>query len=69
MHRGAENMRQEAMRLRDPAYRVEVIARNRERGANVTDAELIALSPTLMERAAEMDRNADEMANSAKRPT
>ena len=69
MHRGAENMRQEAVRLRDPAYRAQQIASNRERGTKVTDAELIALSPTLMERAAEMDRNADEMANSAKRPT
>ena len=62
-------MRQEAARLRDPAYRAEQVAKNREQGNAVTDAELLALSPKLVERAAEMDRNADEMANRAKRPT
>ena len=62
-------MRQEAPRLRDPAYRAEQVAKNGEQGNAVTDAELLALSPKLVERAAEMDRNADEMANRAKRPT
>ena len=64
----ADDMRQEAVRLRDPAYRAQQIERNREQGNTVTDAELIALSPRLVERAAELDRRADELAARAKRP-
>lgn len=59
-------MRQEAVRLRDPAYRAQQIASNRERGTKVTDAELIALSPRLMERAEDLDRRAVELAERAK---
>lgn len=59
-------MRQEAVRLRDPAYRAEQIARNRAQGRTTTDAELIALSPRLTERAAELDRRAVELAARAK---
>lgn len=66
MHRGADEMRREAVRLRDPAYRAEVIARNREQGHTTTDAELIALSPHLIERAGELDRRAVELAAQAK---
>jgi hypothetical protein len=66
MHRGADEMRREAVRLRDPAYRLEVIARNREQGHTTTDAELIALSPRLMERAEDLDRRAVELAARAK---
>jgi len=61
-------MREEAVRLRDPAYRAEQIARNREQGNIVTDADLIALSPKLVERAAELDRRAEELAARAKSP-
>lgn len=61
-------MREEAVRLRDPAYRAEQIARNREQGNIVTDADLIALSPKLVERAAELDRPAEELAARAKSP-
>lgn len=61
-------MREEAVRLRDPVYRAEQIARNREQGNIVTDADLIALSPKLVERAAELDRRAEELAARAKSP-
>jgi hypothetical protein len=61
-------MREEAVRLRDPAYRAEQIARNREQGNIVTDADLIALSPKLVERAAELDRRAEELAARARSP-
>jgi hypothetical protein len=61
-------MREEAVRLRDPAYRAEQITRNRDQGNIVTDADLIALSPKLVERAAELDRRAEELAARAKSP-
>ena len=61
-------MRREAVRLRDPAYRAEQIARNREQGNIVTDAELIALGPKLVEQAADLDRRAEELAARAKEP-
>ena len=58
---GARQMREEATRLEDPAYRAEQIARNRERGEVVTDAELRALAPRLREQADAMERRAAEM--------
>ena len=62
MHGGAEEMRQEAVRLRDPSYRAQQIERSRGQGRVVTDAELVALSPRLVTRAADIDRRADALA-------
>ena len=62
MRDGAAEMRRESVRLRDPAYRARQIERNRGQGRVVTDAELVALSPRLESRAAEMDRRADALA-------
>jgi len=58
---GARQMREEATRLEDPAYRAEQIARNRERGEVVTDADLRALVPRLRQQADELVRQAVEM--------
>ena len=57
----ARQLREEATRLEDPAYRAEQIARNRERGQIVTDAELRALAPRLRRQADSMERQAIEM--------
>jgi uncharacterized protein YqfA (UPF0365 family) len=67
MRKGAQEMRAEAVRLRDPAYRARQIAENRTRGNTVTDAELLALSASLPARADEMDRDADRLAQDARR--
>ena len=61
-------MREEGVRLRDPAYRAEQIARNREQGRTVTDERLQELSRTLPERADEMERRADELQRQAANP-
>lgn len=65
MDRGADNMRASAQRLRDPAHRAQVIAENRARGNEVTDAELIELSRRLPEQAADMNRQAQQMREQA----
>jgi len=67
MDRGAEQMRNEAVKLRDPAYRAQVIADNRARGNDVTDAELVALSHRLPGQAADMVRQAERMREQAAR--
>ena len=54
-------MREEARRLRDPAYRARQIEENRARGQTVTDAELIDLSRRLPEQADELERQAQRM--------
>lgn len=46
--RGARGLRLESRRLQDPAYRAEVIERQRAQGQPVTDADLRALSPRLL---------------------
>jgi len=66
MRRGADQMRQEAVRLRDPAYRAEQIAKNRERGSEVTDAELRDLADRLPGQADDLDAQADRLAASAR---
>lgn len=66
MRRGADEMRREARRLRDPAYRAEQIRKNRERGSEVTDAELRALADRLPGQADELDAQADRLAESAR---
>ena len=65
MRVGARQMREESVRLRDPAYRAEQIVRNREQGHTVTDAQLAAMSPQLARQAEQMDRSADQMARQA----
>lgn len=67
MRSGAAQMREEGRRLSDPAYRAEQIAKNREQGRTVTDEQLRDLSHTLPQRAAEMERRADELAARAAR--
>jgi hypothetical protein len=67
MHQGAHQMREEATRLRDPAYRAQQIEDNRARGHVVTDEQLRALSQSLPGRADELDRNADRLAEKAAR--
>ena len=66
MRRGADQMRQEAVRLRDPAYRAEQIAKNRERGFEVTDADLRDLADRLPRQADDLDAQADRLAASAR---
>lgn len=61
MDAGARQMREEAARLRDPAYRARQIEENRERGNEVTDAELQALSRSLPQRAVELEQRAREL--------
>ena len=51
-------MREESVRLRDPAYRATQIQRAQERGETVTDAELQALSPRLASRADRLEQRA-----------
>ena len=55
---GAEQMRRESARLRDPAYRATQIEEARARGETVTDAELQALSPRLATQAERLDERA-----------
>jgi hypothetical protein len=65
MERGATEMRETSRKLRDPAYRAEQIARARERGDTVTDAELQALVPRLARQADELERQAQRMRGQA----
>ncbi|MNC65287.1 hypothetical protein D3C75_1155640 [compost metagenome] len=65
MDRGAKQMRAEALRLRDPAYREQVIADNRSRGNDVTHAELIELSRSMPGQADDMVRSAQRMREQA----
>jgi hypothetical protein len=60
-------MREEAARLRDPAYRAQQIEDNRARGHVVTDEQLRELSQSLPARADELDRNAERLAEKAAR--
>jgi len=66
MDQGAETMRANALRLRDPARRAEVIAENRARGNEVTHAQLIELSRTLPQQADDMVRSAQRMREQAR---
>ncbi len=68
MRHGAQQMRAEAVRLRDPAYRAQQIADNRARGNVVTDAELRDLANSLPSQADDMDRQADRLAQEARKP-
>jgi hypothetical protein len=58
---GAQHMREESARLRDPDYRATQIERARERGETVTDAQLQALSPRLATQAERLERRAVEL--------
>lgn len=58
MERGARQMREEAVRLRDPAYRARQIEKNRDRGEEVTDAELRDLAARLPGQADELEASA-----------
>jgi lipopolysaccharide export system protein LptA len=69
MHQGAQQMRAEAARLRDPAYRAQQIADNRSRGNVVTDAELRDLAKQLPGQADDLDRQADRLAQEARKPS
>jgi beta-lactamase regulating signal transducer with metallopeptidase domain len=69
MRKGAQEMRAEAVRLRDPAYRAKQIAENRDRGNVVTDAELRDLASRLPSQADDLDRQADRLAEEARKPT
>ena len=64
---GAQHMREESARLRDPAYRATQIERARERGDTVTDAELQALSPRLANQAERLEQRAVELRGRAAR--
>ena len=68
MEEGADQMRVEARRLHDPAYREQVIADNRARGNDVTHAELIALSRRMPGQADDMERSARRMREQAASP-
>ena len=69
MRQGAQEMRAEAGRLRDPAYRAKQIAENRARGNVVTDTELRDLAKRLPSQADDLDRQADRLAQEARKPT
>lgn len=63
---GAQTMRSEGRRLRDPAYRAEQIARARARGDRVpTDAELLDLSRRLPQQADELEAQARRLRDEA----
>lgn len=66
MDRGARSMREEAVRLRDPAYRARQIEENRERGHDVTDAELRDLADKLPGQADRLEAQAREMRDRAR---
>ena len=68
MRQGAREMRAEAARLRDSAYRARQIAENRARGSDVTDAELKALADSLPGQADDLERQADRLAEEAGKP-
>jgi hypothetical protein len=67
MRKSAQDLRSEAVRLRDPAYRARQIAENRTRGNRVTDAELLAVAASLPAQADEMDRDAARLTRDARR--
>jgi hypothetical protein len=67
MRNGAQQMRQEAVRLRDPAYRAKQIEENRARGHVVTDGELRALTDRLPGQADDLERQADRLAEQARK--
>ena len=69
MRKGARELRAEAVRLRDPAYRARQIAENRARGNMVTDAELRAVGARMPSQADDMERQADQLAREARRPS
>lgn len=66
---GAEQMRRESARLRDPVYRAEQIQSAHDRGDTVTDAELQTLSIRLAGQADRLERRAVEMRERAARPS
>lgn len=68
MRNGAQDMRAEAVRLRDPAYRAQQIAENRARGHVVTDAELRDLADRLPSQADDLERQAERLAQEARKP-
>ena len=61
MDAGAREMRQAAEQLRDPGFRAEQIRENAERGETVTDEELRAMIPRLLEQADQMEAQADQL--------
>lgn len=67
IRKGARDLRAEAVRLRDPAYRARQITENRARGNVVTDAELRAVAAGMPAQADEMEREADELAREARK--
>jgi hypothetical protein len=69
MRKSARELRAEAVRLNDPAYRAKQIAETRARGNVVTDAELRDLAASLPSRADEMERQAERLAAEARNPT
>lgn len=72
MARGADGMesrareiRQEAQRLRDPAYRAQQIARQRAHGRDVTDQQLLDAIPKMLNGADRMEQGAARMRKSS----
>jgi hypothetical protein len=65
MVRGARQMREEADKLRDPAYRERQIARAAAEGRRLTHQELIDAIPKLRRGAEKMLAGAEKMRASA----
>jgi len=66
MRAGARQMREEAARLGDPAYRARQIEDNRARGNIVTDQELQDVARRLPRQADNLECQADKLAAQAK---
>jgi hypothetical protein len=69
MRRSARELRAEAVRLSDPAYRAKQIAENRARGNVITDAELRDVGASLPAKADDLERQAEHLAAEARKPT
>lgn len=67
MEAGARRMEQQAAQMRDPAWRARAIARARERGEAVTDADLLEAASGMEEGARGMRDGAREMREAAAR--
>ena len=67
MERGAQRMEEQARHFRDPAYRDQVIARERARGHNVTHQDLLEAANGMEEGARGMRDGAREMREAARR--
>jgi hypothetical protein len=65
MKRGARHMAEEAVKLRDPVYREQQIARQAARGQRITHQELVDAIPQLEKGSRDMIKGAEDMRRAA----